>query len=262
MSSLFDKSSDPQGPQQAQAPTCRAIETEYNGYRFRSRLEARWAVFFDALGVRYEYEPEGFDLGDGVWYLPDFYLPDVNEGIYIEVKGKMDDCSYRKIEAFWHSIGTPLYILGGIPTQADLESCSPYWYVGKYERCFEYGCGPVEDWRNVMHTAGWDWPYLFCLCPACGKVGVEFDGRGWRVCGYRHHEDVDVFAGIYTDENRAVRRFACPNAAHIDHDDKGYTWNQRRLVAAYSVARQARFEHGETPTRQEVQRRYAAETED
>jgi hypothetical protein len=27
----------------------KAIETSYKGYRFRSRLEARWAVFFDAL---------------------------------------------------------------------------------------------------------------------------------------------------------------------------------------------------------------------
>ena len=33
------------------------IETIYKGYRFRSRLEARWAVFFDALGIEYEYEP-------------------------------------------------------------------------------------------------------------------------------------------------------------------------------------------------------------
>lgn len=64
------------------------IETEYNGYRFRSRLEARWAVVFDAAGIRYVYEPEGFqvDLGDKVIrYLPDFYLPDF--GIYVEVKG-------------------------------------------------------------------------------------------------------------------------------------------------------------------------------
>ena len=29
----------------------KAIQTEYNGYLFRSRLEARWAVFFDACGV-------------------------------------------------------------------------------------------------------------------------------------------------------------------------------------------------------------------
>ena len=52
----------------------RAIETEYKGYRFRSRLEARWAVFFDACGVKWEYEPEGFVLQNGQQYLPDFLL--------------------------------------------------------------------------------------------------------------------------------------------------------------------------------------------
>ena len=60
------------------------IETAYSGYRFRSRLEARWAVFFDALGVEYEYEKEGYDLGDAGWYLPDFWLPQVN--MFAEVK--------------------------------------------------------------------------------------------------------------------------------------------------------------------------------
>ena len=49
------------------------IQTRYGGYKFRSRLEARWAVFFDALKIEYEYEPEGFDI-DGKWYLPDFRL--------------------------------------------------------------------------------------------------------------------------------------------------------------------------------------------
>ena len=60
-----------------------AKETEYNGYRFRSRLEARWAVFFDAAKIEYEYEPEGFDLSSG-GYLPDFYLPDYE--LYVEIK--------------------------------------------------------------------------------------------------------------------------------------------------------------------------------
>ena len=27
------------------------IETKYRGYHFRSRLEARWAVFFDEIGL-------------------------------------------------------------------------------------------------------------------------------------------------------------------------------------------------------------------
>lgn len=48
------------------------IPTKYKGYIFRSRLEAKWAVFLDALGVKYEYEPEGFVLPSGKWYLPDF----------------------------------------------------------------------------------------------------------------------------------------------------------------------------------------------
>ncbi|WP_329362975.1 hypothetical protein [Streptomyces sp. NBC_01483] len=50
----------------------RAIATRYGGCRFRSRFEARWAVFFDHLGVVWQYEPEVFDLGSGHWYLPDF----------------------------------------------------------------------------------------------------------------------------------------------------------------------------------------------
>jgi hypothetical protein len=53
----------------------KAIETQYKGYKFRSRLEARWAVFFDALGIEWEYEHEGYDLGKLGWYLPDFWFP-------------------------------------------------------------------------------------------------------------------------------------------------------------------------------------------
>ena len=44
----------------------KAIDTPYQGHLFRSRLEARWAVFFDALGLEWEYESEGYDL-DGIW---------------------------------------------------------------------------------------------------------------------------------------------------------------------------------------------------
>lgn len=67
----------------------KAIETVYKGYRFRSRLEARWAVFFDKFGIEWIYEPEGFDLGEIGWYLPDFYLPETQW--FVEVKGIIDD---------------------------------------------------------------------------------------------------------------------------------------------------------------------------
>ena len=63
----------------------KAIETHYNGYRFRSRVEARWAIFFDEIGIEYQYESEGFDM-DGIRYLPDFYIPSLNR--WFEIKGK------------------------------------------------------------------------------------------------------------------------------------------------------------------------------
>ena len=73
----------------------KAIETIYNGYRFRSRLEARWAVFFDALGVDYEYEPEGFNLPNGGRYLPDFRVKCYGKrGVCREPKTMSDARSY------------------------------------------------------------------------------------------------------------------------------------------------------------------------
>jgi nucleoside 2-deoxyribosyltransferase len=59
------------------------IETVYRGYRFRSRLEARWAVFFDAAEIEWQYEPEGYQLKTG-YYLPDFWLPRLEA--FVEVK--------------------------------------------------------------------------------------------------------------------------------------------------------------------------------
>lgn len=64
----------------------KAIQTRYKGYHFRSRLEARWAVFFDALGIKWEYEKEGYDLGADGWYLPDFWLPELKW--WVEIKGQ------------------------------------------------------------------------------------------------------------------------------------------------------------------------------
>ncbi len=61
-----------------------AIDTFYNDHLFRSRLEARWAVYFDSLIQKWEYEPEGFILQNGVKYLPDFFIPELDT--YVEVK--------------------------------------------------------------------------------------------------------------------------------------------------------------------------------
>lgn len=62
----------------------KVIETLYKDYLFRSRTEARFAVFWDVIGEKWQHETEGFDL-DGDWYLPDFFLPRME--CFIEIKG-------------------------------------------------------------------------------------------------------------------------------------------------------------------------------
>lgn len=47
----------------------KAHPTRYNGVLFRSRLEARWAAFFELAGWEWKYEP--FDFQD---WVPDFWV--------------------------------------------------------------------------------------------------------------------------------------------------------------------------------------------
>ena len=65
--------------------TIAAIPTLYKGRQYRSRLEAKWAAFFDLLGWEHEYEP--FDLG--AWS-PDFLLKPIGRSwagsLLVEVK--------------------------------------------------------------------------------------------------------------------------------------------------------------------------------
>ena len=91
--------------------TLKAIQTEYKGYLFRSRLEARWAVFLDSLGLGYEYEPEGFDL-DGEWYLPDFKL----ERLWLEIKGQPPSGRERHLALLLHKAsGSDVALMWGQP---------------------------------------------------------------------------------------------------------------------------------------------------
>lgn len=56
----------------------------YSGYCFRSRLETRWAIFFESLKIDYLYECKKFIFPDKRTYTPDFYLPDLK--MWIEIK--------------------------------------------------------------------------------------------------------------------------------------------------------------------------------
>lgn len=186
----------------------KAIETEYKGYRFRSRLEARWAVFFDACRVRWEYEPEGFVLDNGQRYLPDFLLHDVDGraggDIYVEVKGKMTEEDAEKIYSFrrWK----PILVVAGIPDGNSIRGIENF--------CTKWGHDGFSDVNGGLGPH----PFNFETIDGDNYVAypcINKDGR------------FELFGG---DDDRYPG----------DRDDAA-------TVRAFRAARQARFEHGETP---------------
>lgn len=197
-----------------------AIPTKYNGYSFRSRLEARWAVFFDALNVRFEYEKEGYDLGALGWYLPDFWLPDIGSGVWAEVKPEegLHATAHQKLSALSRITQQNSIMLVGTPWN-NLNPQEGRWADDAWMTF------PGSD----LDPCGMDGPYAFCVCPWCLKVGLTFNGRGARVCGWKSH---------YPDLDSA--REAMP-LSFGTHEDKGYSYAHPVIVAAAKAARAASF---------------------
>lgn len=107
-------------------PKIKPIETHYNGYRFRSRLEARWAVFFDALGIEYEYEKEGYDLGKAGWYLPDFWFRQVE--MWAEVKPtEFSKTEKDKCIQLFKLTGYECLLLIGVPAMKTYKAVGDYY---------------------------------------------------------------------------------------------------------------------------------------
>ena len=203
----------------------KAIETQYRGYRFRSRLEARWAVFFDALHIKWEYEPEGYEI-NGYKYLPDFHLTEL--GFWIEIKPTdPDKKAITKIETLEEELKVPCFL-----------------FYGQFKL-------PYDDdypWAVPAYSGKMDWPYLWCECQDCGAMGIEFDGRSDRLPCKESYWSSVVNRGmrkvINIPAEYRIIKAGCPR--HGANSDKGYNYDSPRLIDAYLAAMRARFEYGES----------------
>lgn len=148
------------------------LPTLYKGITYRSRTEARWSVFMDKMGCNAQYEMEGFDLGDGLFYLPDFYLP--FQDSWLEIKGP-------------------------IATKTEKQKASRLSEVTD-KRVFLIEGPPCPEWTNwkfnlpgaTLFYFGEDYHYLWCECPHCGRCELQFDGRADRTdckCPKSEHGD-------------------------------------------------------------------------
>ena len=255
------------------------IQTYYNGYHFRSRLEARWAVFFDALKVKYEYEPEGFNLGNGILYLPDFYLPEYR--CYFEVKrsGILENGCFnkdwietsedgKKVLAFTenlkvHNTGDSDYLL--------FASGDPYDCIIDAKP----DCGIVFNGMAAIIDYSEDTPKATAYNEMFLHMPVTFDyvdfvyNNGTKaveklVVGKRDYSDFDKSGGkreiVPCGKNCfsmfAAQKFVLPRYRGepiVDLEGLEYMALMipnapgSLLLKACEAARQARFEHGERP---------------
>lgn len=94
-------------------PIIKAKETEYRGYPFRSRLEARWAYFLDCVGEPWEYEKQDYEL-PSARYLPDFWIP--RQKVWLEIKGvEPSETERRKCEELTEMTGSECVLAWGEP---------------------------------------------------------------------------------------------------------------------------------------------------
>jgi hypothetical protein len=145
----------------------KAIPTHYDGRFFRSRTEARWALFFKVMEAGYDYEPEGYHLPSGRMYLPDFKLRLPSGYLWIEVKPRVED-SDGKMEEFAECIE-------GTDRATILPSLNAYFEM---IRGGDLGSIGMDCYFG---DGGFDQPFLFCACQICGTLGFEFDARSDRI---------------------------------------------------------------------------------
>lgn len=253
----------------------KAIETEYNGYLFRSRLEARWAVFFDTLGIEYQYEKEGIELENGERYLPDFWLP--NEEVWVEIKPEkpcLDEPGVREYElceALARESGKIVWIIGGDPGYKDIgipgaigftyaiavfspdmfvpnESSSPngiepkFWVSNPKQIC------RLDEWHYISSRGLYGFLYRHYGdqdgFPERGEAHklIEWDRKYyWERHGAEHplwHYGIADYELIFEDVDPAAY-YPIKLGARLSFECS------ERVRLALGEARQARFEHGQ-----------------
>lgn len=209
----------------------RIIRTRWHGCQFRSKLEAKWAIVFELMGLEWSYEPEGFMVGN-VWYEPDFLVAGFDgrgEGwSFIEVKGNMKDPDRRKIRAI--SKFFPVYVVGDIPWSDPLDDQFDKWSDESEFHSFEYIDGDYFGAAIGVNKDGY--PELFGYdsnyTRDCNKHTTTLCFEAARYAQFDHGNKPE-----HQDEYRVAKNNVSLLRLSSNHKRKGHTmprlskaWNQ------------------------------------
>jgi len=177
----------------------------YNGRGFTTATEARWAAFFDALGVAWEYGTGGLGLERAGWCGGLFRLPKLNAWVEARpwpeglqrgefwprhlawAQGADGRLLFPQFERLFVICGAPRLLTPeprslneGAPDAAALDAAAPDAAAqdGGSAHAAQFGPRPLAYEAFAAEQPG----YLFCECPCCGAVGIELDGRADLLC--------------------------------------------------------------------------------
>lgn len=223
----------------------RPIETKYQGYRFRSRLEARWAVLLDELSIKWEYEPEGFSLGsepETIFYLPDFWIPELK--CWLEIKGPAPSLQ-DKDKA------------GLLAMESEFPVIIQWGEIGEFadENSILFS-GRLPPPPGTFSAVIWEWFF------PDGGLGSLLQEKGYLVAYREDDAQWSVEKMIDTDleywKSRGVADVHPVWGNHRSFSSGGVNEFFRlvqkirpysEIIDAVSAARSARFEHGERKVR-------------
>lgn len=173
----------------------KAIPTCFDGIDFRSRLEAKWAAFFQRIGWSYTYEP--FDA-DG--YIPDFVIHGESP-LLVEIKPAVVRADYRapiqKIEpALENHWNHDIVILGVDPFPKCLDNSWDDWFPPSGL----LGEGMFADEGSEWYQPGWDFATgHWCECRKCGQASMfhSYQSYACRPCGHHSGDHYMGAADLY-----------------------------------------------------------------
>lgn len=169
------------------------IETNYRGTLFRSRLEAKWAAFFDGMGWEWEYEPF-----DGDRYIPDFVLLGAKP-VLVEVKpaptlaalaAPLEHACERVSWDLWPHDILAVGLTPVMPPDADYDAWAPKRWGADGTRTHGHALGLLaqrDGWDGVA-AAIWN------TCLTCEISTFHHANHSYycRLCG---HYDDKAYAG-------------------------------------------------------------------
>ena len=168
--------------------TIKAIETKFQGFVFRSRLEAKWAVMFELLGWDWDYEPCDFD-----GWIPDFAIYG-KRPIYVEVKPVVDfpEDVARKLNS--SGCKDPMLIVGQrciVDRHLSDNVQSNHAYYRSFGWTTEHPCSnrfyscDSCDWCDMPWEPWWSGAVFGRWKSAKGKIGFSHNVGAWfdRISG-------------------------------------------------------------------------------